>query len=303
MGGLPANPTRNSQLFPNNSVYCWGRCIGAKEMGGMRFTLGLIIVASGLFHAFTSPYLWTEVSPVLPLLAAYTSTLCAIFLLRTALMDPGIVPKGTEGEIKESVERDPGAGHHPPRTMDVQVKHKSFQLKFCDTCQMYRPPRASHCSSCNNCVDGFDHHCPWVGNCIGRRNYRYFLGFVTTLLATCLVFFGLCFTQLIHVSKTQGVSFGGAIGKYPTCVILMMLSFIVAWTVGGLGCFHWFLVSSGFTTNEHIRSVYRTREDNPYNRGSCLSNASGACCGPRPESLIKLREPVKDPRFINLERG
>ena len=68
-----------------------------------------------------SPYLWTEVSPVLPLLAAYTSTLCAIFLLRTALMDPGIVPKGTEGEIKESVERDPGAGHHPPRTMDVQV--------------------------------------------------------------------------------------------------------------------------------------------------------------------------------------
>ena len=65
-----------------------------------------------------------------------------------------------------------------------------FKLSYCDACNLLRPPRSFHCHQCNCCIELHDHHCPWVGTCIGRRNTSYFAAFLTfvSLHATLLTF-------------------------------------------------------------------------------------------------------------------
>ena len=60
----------------------------------------------------------------------------------------------------------------------IIIRGYQFKLKFCNTCKIVRSPGISHCRKCNCCVEKFDHHCPWIGNCIGKNNYKYFICFL-----------------------------------------------------------------------------------------------------------------------------
>lgn len=125
-------------------------------------------------------------------------------------------------------------------------------LKYCVTCCVYRAPRVSHCRVCDNCVEEFDHHCPWVSNCIGRRNYRYFTLFVVNLVATTVAYFVATMTHLIHYSRTEGGSFFASFKEAPGAPVVLFVCFFAFFTVIGLPCFHAHLISEGVTTNEYV---------------------------------------------------
>lgn len=48
------------------------------------------------------------------------------------------------------------------------------ETKYCTICHLEQPIRAKHCKSCDQCVATHDHHCPWIGNCVGERNKARF---------------------------------------------------------------------------------------------------------------------------------
>ncbi|XP_073149911.1 probable protein S-acyltransferase 4 [Henckelia pumila] len=242
--------------------------------------------------------------PVLTV-AIVLTMLDVFFLFLTSSRDPGIVPRNTKPpESDETFEINTPSmewvnGRTPhlklPRTKDVVVNGHTVKVKFCDTCLLYRPPRASHCSICNNCVQRFDHHCPWVGQCIGIRNYRFFYMFISTSTILCIYVFVVSWINIVRPKRNIFTSMSRDI----LSVVLIVYCFIAVWFVGGLSVFHFYLISTNQTTYENFRYRYDKKE-NPYNKGM-IKNLKEVFFSKIPPSINDFRAFVRDEESVVVE--
>ncbi|EFJ11867.1 hypothetical protein SELMODRAFT_13217, partial [Selaginella moellendorffii] len=292
----------------SNKFFLGGRLIFGPDVRSLLVTLFLIIVPVVIFCVFVASRLRDKFSndrsgiAILVVTVVYTAFVLVLLML-TSGRDPGIIPRNphppepeAEEELVPTSPTDWSAGgltprFRLPRTKDVIVNGVSVKIKYCDTCMLYRPPRCSHCSICNNCVQRFDHHCPWVGQCIGLRNYRYFFMFVSSTTLLCIYVFGICALYIKLLMHDHSYTVWRAMGKSPPSVLLMAYTFIAVWFVGGLTFFHLYLMSTNQTTYENFRYRYDNKV-NPYNRG-VFHNLYEILCSPVPKSFNVFRARVQ----------
>ncbi|XP_026860841.2 palmitoyltransferase ZDHHC16B isoform X3 [Electrophorus electricus] len=72
------------------------------------------------------------------------------------------------------------AGHPPQEKSDIPT------VTICKKCIVPKPARTHHCSVCDKCVLKMDHHCPWLNNCVGHFNHRYFFSFCLYMTVGCI---------------------------------------------------------------------------------------------------------------------
>ncbi|XP_067854221.1 palmitoyltransferase ZDHHC7 [Heptranchias perlo] len=124
--------------------------------------------------------------------------------LRTMVTDPGAVPKGNATkEYMESLQLKPG-----------EVIYK------CPKCCSIKPERAHHCSICKRCIRKMDHHCPWVNNCVGENNQKFFVLFTMYIALISVHALILCGFQFFFCIREQWSECSGF--SPPVTVILII---------------------------------------------------------------------------------
>ncbi|KAL9655034.1 hypothetical protein ABK040_008817 [Willaertia magna] len=197
-----------------------------------------------------------------------------------------------DSDLEDDEEEDPlggnglmtsvtGEKNKKPQYKDFTCNGFKMRLKYCSTCKIYRLPRTSHCRRCNSCVDRFDHHCPWTGTCIGRRNYKYFYFFV--LFTTIAMIYGFTCSALEialfvfkatrsydnstgYKDESVGNALFACLASSPLSFVICFFTVIMVFSTGSLSCFHSFLVCKNITTYEHINETYK-KSGNPFHLG------------------------------------
>lgn len=114
--------------------------------------------------------------PYLPEYHKFTSTtlmvICFFSFYKASTVPPGVI------ENKEQALR---ACRRYPYDDVMFSKNNS-----CTTCKFVKPARSKHCVVCDHCVEKFDHHCIWVNQCIGIRNFKWFLLYLFLHIILCI---------------------------------------------------------------------------------------------------------------------
>ncbi|XP_012280272.1 palmitoyltransferase ZDHHC15 isoform X4 [Orussus abietinus] len=144
-------------------------------------------------------------------------------------------------------------------TQDLPVTNRTIKgaIRFCEKCQIIKPDRAHHCSVCGTCVLKMDHHCPWVNNCVGFHNYKFFMLFLAYALLYCMFIAATSLQYLIRLWKGEM----DGMGRFHL-LVLFFVALMFAISLNSLFFYHCYLVLHNRSTLEAFRPpMFRTGKD------------------------------------------
>lgn len=243
-----------------------------------------MVVPGVLFYIFDASWIWHHQSPAVVILCSYMWILALSFFVIASTSDAGVLPRnlhlpaGVQDHklkfvpeeyfntillpSKKSERSDVPSGKS--NRISDRVKNRIGKLsrsksissspgvtvKYCPTCHIWRPPRASHCGVCNSCVLNHDHHCVFLNNCVGTRNYKYFLWFLLTTVVSCIWLITTSFLKL-----SQG-KFTSEISNHPITFLIGIYNCVGIIYVLLMLMFHIFLTANNITTREYLNYVF-----------------------------------------------
>ncbi|XP_062095613.1 probable protein S-acyltransferase 16 [Humulus lupulus] len=155
--------------------------------------------------------------------------------------DPGQVPSTFMPDVEDS------------DNLVHEIKRKGGDLRYCQKCSHYKPPRAHHCRVCQRCVLRMDHHCIWINNCVGHANYKAFFVFVVYAVIACFYSLILLVGSLTNDSQNDEDGSGSSLRTLYVISGLLLTPLGVALSV--LLGWHIYLVLQNKTTIEYHEGV------------------------------------------------
>ena len=212
----------------------------------LEFKLKFILIYNKNIVSIAFPITFTSIIYIIEIIAGILG----------GCTDPGILPRQGEDFY-----------YNPNRPLlRTVVNGHVITLTFCYSCSLFRPPRTSHCSLCDNCVERFDHHCLWLGTCIGKRNYKYFYILIFSLNISSIfqIIYSIYYIvfQIKKVKNKENYSLLLLLGL--SGVALVDLLFLIFF-IGKLFLLHTYLVLKSLTFYEHIKKKFnKIPKVNPY---------------------------------------
>jgi len=135
------------------------------------------------------------------------------------------------------------------------VKQRSVQgaVRYCEKCLCIKPDRSHHCSVCEVCTLKMDHHCPWVNNCVGFHNYKFFLLFLGYAVSYCAWIGGTTARSFVRVwlYREEGLVQGNP--KYHL-LFVFFVSILFSVSISSLFWYHLWLLAHNRSTLEQFRA-------------------------------------------------
>jgi len=190
-----------------------------------------------------------------------------ISFILASFVNPGIIPRND----RIPRELDPHINvQGQPNARFLRINGHTIRQKFCNTCLIFRPPRSKHCSFCDNCVLRFDHHCNWLGNCVGLHNYRYFVCLIYSATIFLIETIGVViYTMNVTAARKYGINANFVdlvitVWEERHLVLFLVYCICLMVAVLLLSIYHTVISMQNLTTNEHVKEYYK---ENPFDYG------------------------------------